>query len=725
MIATDTPCLTDDQLRDLASGRFPGDRFGRLMEHLNGCSECQQRAEQVDASDDSLVAALGTPSDPDPHAAESACVAALHVCSNSYDQSAPTCTPPVEQLGVYRLIRPLGRGGMGAVYLARHVRLRRQCAIKLLPRDRGFDAAWRERFDREMAAVAALDDPHVVAASDAGESGGWHFLVMEYLDGLDLSRLAGRMGPLGIADACELVRQAAVGLAHVHAAGLVHRDIKPSNLMLTRDGVVKILDLGLVLSDHDPLPADDRLTTVGQLMGTLAYMAPEQLADSTSVDHRADLYALGATLFRLLTGAPPHGSARGIAPLVIAKTHEPVPDLGRARGGQTRDGHALSEIPPSLNELVHGLLNRDPQCRPQSATDIAEALQRHTPGSDPKRLVANARRKRPSSEESNSIAPVPLPLAEPPGPPRSWNWKRVVAAASLPLFLLAAITLVIVTDRGELVIESEMAGLDVSVQQGEEVVEQLELSTGENRITLRSGTYTVAIDAEADGLRLSDETATVTRGGESVLSVRREPLSSVTTFDQLDASPRYRGETFAHWLTVLETEHDVETVIDAMKAVVALSTEDGFGDESIDREARAPDHEPKRVEAAASMLRAARRFGGFQSSGPGNMTASLKSPSAQFMGNLLALYPAMLPNPGLPAISQELEAGNLKSRFAAVWMLSNYTGQVYEEPYRPEFGELERWSRTDAGRERLKELSENIDQAVEALGGYSFGHRKT
>lgn len=706
MIATEQACLTAEQLRDVATGRLPADRFGRLMEHLDACVDCQRRAEAVEASEDSLAAALAAPPAVDPLTAEPDCIAALHACSREPGSVAQPSATPVEQLGPYRLIRPLGSGAMGAVFLAHHTRLRRQCAIKLLPRTRGFDAAWRDRFDREMAAVAALDDPHVVSASDAGEADGWHYLVMEYLDGLDLSRLVSRLGPLPVADACELVRQAAVGLAHIHAAGLVHRDVKPSNLMLTRDGVVKILDLGLVLSGADPLPADDRLTTVGQLMGTLAYMAPEQLIDSMAVDHRADLYALGATLYRLLAGTPPHGTARGLAPLVVAKTGRTAAPISDHR----------NDLPAPLVALVANLLDRDPAQRPQSAMVVAAGLQPFINDARPDRLVAAALRTAPSAGEpaiSAALLPNGVPTAAVPPRRRSWG-KWLAAAAALPLLVLAGILITIVTDRGQLVIESDVEGLAVRVEQGDELVEQLRLSLGENTVTLRSGTYTVTLDAAADGLQLSDNTATVTRGDETVLRVRQDAAASAASTRKAgEAGPLYRGEPLQHWLAVLENERDVETVIDAMKAVVALASDDTGGDRS-DASTRGAAEE-----AAAALLRAARRYGGMVAGG-----TDQEAPSLRFMDSLLSLYSALLPEPGLQAISRELVSGTPESSMAVIWLLRNYANESsHSEAYRPSFGELQRWSETVEGRHKLQELASNVDTAVERLGGYGLRNR--
>jgi len=178
---------------------------------------------------------------------------------------------------------------MGTVWKARHRRLHRHVAVKFLPKERVGDAQAIARFEREMAAVGELDHPHLVRAHDADETEGQPFLVMEYVEGIDLSALGARLERLPIAEACEAIRQAALGLQYAHEHGLVHRDIKPSNLMLTRDGQVKILDLGLALLQISEMGRGELIST-GQTMGTADYMAPEQVDDRHSVDIRADIH---------------------------------------------------------------------------------------------------------------------------------------------------------------------------------------------------------------------------------------------------------------------------------------------------------------------------------------------------------------------------------------------------------------------------------------------------
>src|SRR5262249_25645688 len=207
-----------------------------------------------------------------------------------------------ERLGQYQILGKLGKGGVGAVFKARHTELGKVVALKML-RDERPDEVTIARFKNEIRAVGRLDHPNIVVAHDAGQAGGVHFLVMEYVDGMDLARLMERRGRLSPADACEVIQQAAVGLQHAYERGLVHRDVKPSNIMLARDGRVRLLDLGLARSFGDS-PAD-ALTAQGMMLGTADYLAPEQWDHPHGADTRADIYSLGCTLYHLLVGKAP------------------------------------------------------------------------------------------------------------------------------------------------------------------------------------------------------------------------------------------------------------------------------------------------------------------------------------------------------------------------------------------------------------------------------------
>ncbi len=242
---------------------------------------------------DTLIGQLREPAEPDPFANESGLRRAQELVL-AIGVEPKTCRDRLEsgQIGPYELLESLGQGGMGVVYKAMHSSLERIVALKILPPDR-LNPQAISRFQREMKAVGKLDHPNIVRATDAGEVDGKHFLVMEYVDGVDLSKLLRSVGPLAAADACELVRQAAIGLQHAHQRGLVHRDIKPSNIMLAwseeHAPAVKILDLALALLSEQSAPIHGDLTTTGQLFGSLEYMSPEQSMDTHHVDIRSDI----------------------------------------------------------------------------------------------------------------------------------------------------------------------------------------------------------------------------------------------------------------------------------------------------------------------------------------------------------------------------------------------------------------------------------------------------
>ena len=273
----------------------------------------------------------------------------------------PTAFPT--SLGEYDLLDKLGAGGMGEVYQARHRRLGKLVALKVLP-DRARGSTENvTRFLREMKAVGNLDHPNVIEAHDAGEQDGIVYLVMKLIEGEDLARLVRRHGPLPLAEACDCGRQVALGLHYLHERGLVHRDLKPSNLMRLRDGTVKILDLGLARWCVEAAP-DGELTQRGQIMGTPDYLAPEQIGGAAGADIRADLYALGGTLFFLLTGRAPFAHHADQQGKLQAHLAEVPPDVRTLR----------PEVPAALAELVQRLLAKNPADRPQTPSEVAAAL---------------------------------------------------------------------------------------------------------------------------------------------------------------------------------------------------------------------------------------------------------------------------------------------------------------------------------------------------------------
>ena len=312
---------------------------------------------------------------------------------------------PGSQLGPYQLLDKLGEGGMGAVYKARHAKLGRLVALKVLPPHVLSRPDALSRFEREMKAVGTLQHPNVVQALDAGDYGGVHYLSMEYVEGQDLQELVKAKGPMSVVNACKAIRQAALGLAAAHKLGLVHRDIKPSNLFVTKQtGQIKILDMGLALLSQEEAQA--ALTSTGQCFGTPDYMAPEQWEDAHTCDGRADLYALGCTLFLLLVGRTPYGGDdyRSVPKKMMGHVRDPIPDLKAARaavrggGGQPPQtsllpsdpsagqvasdvidtlrlaASATSDIPDGLDAIYRKLMAKDPKDRFASADQLAEAL---------------------------------------------------------------------------------------------------------------------------------------------------------------------------------------------------------------------------------------------------------------------------------------------------------------------------------------------------------------
>jgi serine/threonine protein kinase len=274
------------------------------------------------------------------------------------------------RLGPYVLLQPLGQGGMGQVFKARHRLMRRLAAVKMICRARLAEAHAVQRFRREIQAVARLSHPNVIHAYDADVARGGYFIAMEYAEGSDLKRLVQQAGPLPVAQAREYIRQAALGLQHAHEHGLVHRDVKPANLLVTLDkGLVKLLDLGLARlqpgSGEESL-AD--LTRAGAVLGTLDYLSPEQVMASEPVDHRADLYGLGCTLYYTLTGQVPFPGGTLLEKLRQHCQQEPRP-LESLRG----------EVPPRLAEVVRRLMAKRPADRYPSAAEVAATLEAQAP----------------------------------------------------------------------------------------------------------------------------------------------------------------------------------------------------------------------------------------------------------------------------------------------------------------------------------------------------------
>jgi serine/threonine-protein kinase len=299
------------------------------------------------------------------------------LCRRSHDPEVP-CTAIAgddggragETVGErYELLRLLGAGGMGAVYEARHKLIGRRCAVKLLHPQYARQAPMLTRFQREARAAASLENEHIAAVTDFGFAGdGVPFLVMERLEGEDLAALLAREGPQPVARAVALVAQACRGLAAAHANDIVHRDLKPANLFLTRrsDGadLVKVLDFGIAkLLDADETGA--AITGTGKLLGTACYMPPEQAKGESDIDHRADIYALGAILYELVTATKAHPGTNYNAVLfhILTQTVAPLRGL-------------RPDLPAGLDAVVERAMAHDRGDRFARVTDLHDALAR-------------------------------------------------------------------------------------------------------------------------------------------------------------------------------------------------------------------------------------------------------------------------------------------------------------------------------------------------------------
>jgi serine/threonine protein kinase len=261
----------------------------------------------------------------------------------------------------YRVLKTLGRGGMSTVYLAEHKVMKRTVALKVIRPELTASPDAVRRFRCEVEAAARLIHPNIVASYDAEQIGDCLFLAMEYVEGIDLLAWLKQHGPLPVAQACDYVRQAALGLAYAHEQGMIHRDLKPHNLMKTASGQVKILDFGLVRMS-ELLHAGG--TVPGMVLGTPDYMAPEQAHDAHQADIRADIYSLGCTLYQLLSGRVPFPGG-DIADKIHRQAQEQATPLSQLR----------SELHPALVRIIDKMMAKDARERFQSAAEVASALE--------------------------------------------------------------------------------------------------------------------------------------------------------------------------------------------------------------------------------------------------------------------------------------------------------------------------------------------------------------
>jgi serine/threonine protein kinase/Leucine-rich repeat (LRR) protein len=449
-------------------------------------------------------------------------------------------------VGNYIVLDKLGQGGMGQVYKAQHRKMKRIVALKMLPSSATKSPDAVKRFQREVEAAAKLSHPNIVTAHDADEAHGVSFLVMEHVEGQDLTAIVKDRGPLALAQAVDCTLQAARGLEYAHRQGVVHRDIKPSNLLLDNSGVVKILDMGLARVEASVGRVDSGLTRDGQVMGTLDYMAPEQALDAHLADARSDIYSLGCTLHYLLTGRPPF-AGKTVTQKIIAHREHPIPSLRALR----------PDVPEWLDGVFQKMLAKRPEDRQQTMSQVMAQLQqqalpqtgpaapvRPSPGNVQETIDLKQGIVDTSSEQIDVRVPD-SPLSCPGGgagdeggrsrrsllaslkvPPRCYvAWTIAVGLFAVILF---GALLTIINRNGTLVIESDDPNVQVAVKQGGELVEVVDARSGW-KLSLKSGRYELAPQGSTDRFQLDQGSVTVRRGGTVTVKVtlkRASPISN-------------------------------------------------------------------------------------------------------------------------------------------------------------------------------------------------------
>jgi serine/threonine protein kinase len=264
-------------------------------------------------------------------------------------------------LGPYKVLEPIGKGGMGRIFLAEHTSLQRRVAIKVLQAEKSKNQELLQRFYREARAAAALDHPNIVKIFDVNQGAGTHFLVMEYVHGKTLQQIVTARGPIHYQKAIHYIIQTATGLKHAHEKGFIHRDIKPDNIILSTEGVIKILDMGLARSLNQEQDNVTKLMNPNAIYGSVDYISPEQSIGG-NVDARSDLYSLGATLFALITGVAPFSGTS--AQILVSHQLTEVPNLAKFR----------ASAPPQLNAIVAKMMAKQPNKRYRNASEVIDAL---------------------------------------------------------------------------------------------------------------------------------------------------------------------------------------------------------------------------------------------------------------------------------------------------------------------------------------------------------------
>ncbi len=543
---------SDQTLSSYGLGKLDDRSAEAINEHLEQCSDCRKRVAEMPADSflervrEAKRAGHSPSGGLEPDSSQS-----QRGTGTLGATPAHTLPPGLAEHPDYKVLRELGRGGMGVAYLAQNELMGRTEVLKVVSGQMIHRPLVLDRFLREIRFAAKLRHPNIVTAYAAFRLGENLVLAMEYVEGLNLAKLVKSKGPLPIANACNFVCQAALGLQHAHEHNMVHRDINPSNLMLSREGkkaLVKVLDFGLAKVTSEGR-VDSELTGEGQMLGTPDYIAPEQIRDAQAADIRADVYSLGCTLYFLLAGRPPFQG-------------DSLWDLYQAHFSMEAEPLNIirPDVPAELSALVAKMMAKDPARRFQTPGEIAQALtpffkkggtlpfapssspsladplglptrQAAIPASGPTSETARSQdqtqepwKRLIGVNEPEHIPPLAASVAGPKPMRNSIRglWPAVAVAVGLTAILLVAVvTYRISTDHGELIIQTEDPDIEVIVKRRGNQVTIVDTQTRQ-RVELSSGEYELQLSGDKPGLRLSMEKFTLKRGDQAVVTVSRQ-----------------------------------------------------------------------------------------------------------------------------------------------------------------------------------------------------------